>query len=80
MAYYFDLFFRSARYQNICRLLQMAEMYISSIEENHQSTRTILPHGTSFLGHPILLKIGLESSKEEYLVVVRLKLCSLLFK
>lgn len=48
----------------------MAEMYISSIEENHQSTRTILPHGTSFLGHPILLKICLDNPKEEYIIIV----------
>ncbi|GIY96412.1 ubiquitin carboxyl-terminal hydrolase 24 [Caerostris extrusa] len=39
---------KSEKFQSICRLLQIAERYISSIEENHASPRTILPHGTSF--------------------------------
>ncbi|KFM65449.1 Ubiquitin carboxyl-terminal hydrolase 24, partial [Stegodyphus mimosarum] len=60
---------RSSKFQNICRLLQIAERYISSIEESHLSPRTILPHGTSFLGHPLLLKICIDSTKEEYVVV-----------
>ncbi|CAL1268833.1 unnamed protein product [Larinioides sclopetarius] len=60
---------RSEKFQSICRLLQIAERYISSIEENHFSPRTILPHGTSFIGHPLLIKICVDSSKEEHLVV-----------
>ncbi|KAF8763443.1 Ubiquitin carboxyl-terminal hydrolase 24 like protein [Argiope bruennichi] len=60
---------RAEKFQSICRLLQIAERYISSIEENHFSPRTILPHGTSFIGHPLLIKICVDSSKEEHLVV-----------
>ncbi|XP_015922706.1 ubiquitin carboxyl-terminal hydrolase 24 [Parasteatoda tepidariorum] len=60
---------KSERFQNICRLLQTAERYISSIEENHPTPRTILSHGTSFVGHPLLLKICIESTKEEHLVI-----------
>ncbi|GFQ83735.1 ubiquitin carboxyl-terminal hydrolase 24 [Trichonephila clavata] len=60
---------RSERFQSICRLLQIAERYISSIEESHVSPRTILPHGTSFIGHPLLLKICMDASKEEHFIV-----------
>lgn len=60
---------RKASLQNICRLLQIAKYYVSSVEEAFISTRTILPHGSSFLGYPIFLRIYVDFTKEEYTLV-----------
>lgn len=56
---------RTNRSQNICRLLHLAERYISSIEEQHSAQRVILPHGVSFYGFPITLRVVSESLKDE---------------
>ncbi|XP_064477292.1 ubiquitin carboxyl-terminal hydrolase 24-like isoform X2 [Ornithodoros turicata] len=56
---------RSNRTQNICRLLHLAERYISSIEEQHSAQRVILPHGASFYSFPITLRVVSESLKDE---------------
>ncbi|XP_076309376.1 ubiquitin carboxyl-terminal hydrolase 24-like isoform X2 [Tachypleus tridentatus] len=56
---------RTARLQNIRRLLQLAIRYVSSIEELHTAPRSILPHGAFFIGYPLTLRVVLDSVKEE---------------
>lgn len=56
---------RTNRSQNICRLLHLAERYISSIEDQHSVPRVILPHGASFYGFPVSLCIVSDSLKDE---------------
>lgn len=65
---------RAAQLQSVRRILLIAERYICTIEEMHTAHRTILPHGSSFLGTPMVLKIIHETanSKEEFLVMVSL--------
>ncbi|KAL5016318.1 hypothetical protein ScPMuIL_005907 [Solemya velum] len=60
---------RSRRLQNIERLLWIAEAYILTVEEAHNTARTILPHGASFQGHQINLLITCESAKKEFMLV-----------
>lgn len=55
---------RTNRSQNICRLLHLAERYISSIEDQHSVPRVILPHGASFYGFPVTLCIVSDSLKD----------------
>ncbi|XP_022244007.1 ubiquitin carboxyl-terminal hydrolase 24-like [Limulus polyphemus] len=56
---------RTARLQNIRRLLQLAIRYVSSIEELHTAPRSILPHGAFYIGYPLFLRVVLESVKDE---------------
>lgn len=55
---------RTNRSQNICRLLHLAERYISSIEGQHSVPRVILPHGASFYGFPVTLCIVSDTIKD----------------
>ncbi|XP_064624443.1 ubiquitin carboxyl-terminal hydrolase 24-like isoform X2 [Lineus longissimus] len=59
---------KSAKLLNIERLLLVAEMYVSTVEETHTTSRTILPHGASFHGEPIKLNITCDSPKMEFTV------------
>jgi hypothetical protein len=57
---------------NVARLLLVAERYILLVEEQHPAQRTILPHGTSFHGHPITLLCSTEApTKMEFTIKVR---------
>ncbi|XP_062568779.1 ubiquitin carboxyl-terminal hydrolase 24-like [Saccostrea cucullata] len=60
---------RSIKLMNIERLLWIAEVYVLNVEENHQTTRTILPHGASFHGLQINLMITCESPKHEFMLL-----------
>lgn len=55
---------------NIERLLWIAEVYVLNVEENHHTTRIILPHGASFHGLQINLMITCESPKQEFILLV----------
>lgn len=66
------LFCRSIKLMNIERLLWIAEVYVLNVEENHQTTRIILPHGASFHGLQINLMITCESPKQEFMLLVSL--------
>jgi len=57
--------FRAICLQNIGRLLELTEKYVSTVEESHPTSRTILPHGLSFKGEPLNLHIVAEESKTE---------------
>jgi hypothetical protein len=57
--------------QNIRRLLELTEKYISTVEESHPVPRTILPHGMSFRGESLCLHIKAEESKNEFDIQVR---------
>jgi len=56
---------KSLRLQKIRRLLLLAEKYILSIEGLFDGRRTILPHGASFFGRPIVIRIRVESPKKD---------------
>lgn len=62
--------FRSIKLMNIERLLWIAEIYVLNVEENHHTTRIILPHGASFHGLQINLMITCESPKQEFILLV----------
>lgn len=62
--------FRSIKLMNIERLLWIAEVYVLNVEENHHTTRIILPHGASFHGLQINLMITCESPKQEFILLV----------
>lgn len=61
---------RSIKLMNIERLLWIAEVYVLNVEENHHTTRIILPHGASFHGLQINLMITCESPKQEFILLV----------
>ena len=61
---------------NIERLLWIAEVYVLNVEENHQTTRIILPHGASFHGLQINLMITCESPKQEFMLLVSILCCT----
>ena len=60
--FYFSL---GLRLQKIRRLLLMAERYIMTIEGLFDGKRSILPHGASFFGRPIVVRVRVESPKKE---------------
>lgn len=60
---------RSIKLMNIERLLWIAEVYVLNVEENHHTTRIILPHGASFHGLQINLMITCESPKQEFILL-----------
>lgn len=62
--------YRSIKLMNIERLLWIAEVYVLNVEENHHTTRIILPHGASFHGLQINLMITCESPKQEFILLV----------
>ena len=62
---------RSAKLQNIERLLLIAERYILAVEESHTVARTIFPHGASFQGYPVTMNIVCDSPKMEFTIQVR---------
>ncbi len=51
---------------SIERLLLIAERYVTSVEELHTATRTILPHGASFQGQPLTLYCVYEAHKTDF--------------
>jgi hypothetical protein len=51
-------------------LLELVEKYISTVEESHPVSRTILPHGLSFRGEPLLLHIKVEETKMDIEIMV----------
>lgn len=62
--------FRSACLRRVARLLELVEKYISTVEESHPVSRTILPHGLSFRGEPLLLHIKVEETKMDIEIMV----------
>lgn len=62
--------FRSAKYLVIERLLVLARMYITTVEDQYHDVRTILPHGASFQGPPITFQVCCESPRMEFPCVV----------
>ena len=61
---------RAAKLLVIERLLQLAETYVTTVEDQYTNPRTIQPHGASFQGPPITMHITSESPKNEFVVVV----------
>ncbi|RVE73915.1 hypothetical protein OJAV_G00036080 [Oryzias javanicus] len=57
---------RSTKLVIIERLLLLAERYVITIEDMYSVPRTILPHGASFNGHPVVLHITYESTKDTF--------------
>nr|XP_023674608.1 ubiquitin carboxyl-terminal hydrolase 24 isoform X1 [Paramormyrops kingsleyae] len=57
---------RSSKLVIIERLLLLAERYVITIEDLYSVPRTILPHGASFNGHPVILHITYESTKDTF--------------
>ena len=64
---------RSAKLLVIERLLKLAETYITTVEDQHLSPRTILPHGASYQGHPITMQVTCDSPKYDFVLVVSLE-------
>ena len=62
--------FRSACLRRVARLLELVEKYISTVEESHPVSRTILPHGLSFRGEPLVLHIKVEETKMDVEIMV----------
>ncbi|XP_071800380.1 ubiquitin carboxyl-terminal hydrolase 24-like isoform X2 [Asterias amurensis] len=60
---------RSAKLLVIERLLKLAETYITTVEDQHLSPRTILPHGASYQGHPITMQVTCDSPKYDFVLV-----------
>ena len=62
---------KGGRLQKIRRLIQLAERYVSSVEEAHSGNRVILPHAASFHGQPVRIKVIMEPKKDEFNIDVR---------
>ncbi|XP_077980970.1 ubiquitin carboxyl-terminal hydrolase 24-like [Glandiceps talaboti] len=60
---------RSAKMLIIERLLLLAERYVTTVEDNHSSSRTILPHGGSFQGQPIVMHCNCETPKGDFAIM-----------
>ncbi|XP_071953763.1 ubiquitin carboxyl-terminal hydrolase 24-like [Antedon mediterranea] len=60
---------RYARLLTIERLLQLAETYVTTVEDQHTCTRTILPHEASYQGHPITMHVSCDIPKHEFTLV-----------
>ena len=52
---------------SIERLLNLACLYIGTVEENYTLPRSFPPHGSCFHGYPIQLHINCESNKSEFI-------------
>lgn len=63
--FFYNVSCRSACLQRVARLLELVEKYISTVEESHPVSRTILPHGLSFKGEPLILRIKVEETKTD---------------
>ena len=64
---------KGVRLQMIRRLINMAERYVSAVEESHLGNRNLRPHATTFYGPPIQIKVIYESKKDEFMIEVRKK-------
>ena len=51
---------------SIERLLNLACLYISTVEDQYASPRSFPPHGSCFHGYPIQIHINCESNKSEF--------------
>ncbi|XP_070563005.1 ubiquitin carboxyl-terminal hydrolase 24-like isoform X2 [Ptychodera flava] len=60
---------RSAKLLIISRLLLLAERYVTMVEDNHPGARTILPHGASFQGQPIVMHCNCETPKGDFTIM-----------
>ena len=62
---------RAGKLLEIERLLQLAETYVVTVEDQFTSPRTILPHGASFQGHTITLHVTCtDTHRSEFVIVV----------
>ncbi|CAM1321691.1 USP24 (predicted) [Pycnogonum litorale] len=57
---------RATTLRNLKRILLIAIRYIHTIEELYEGPRTILPHGVSFHGHPIILNVSSDNDKNSF--------------
>ncbi|XP_033116308.1 ubiquitin carboxyl-terminal hydrolase 24-like [Anneissia japonica] len=60
---------RCVRLLTIERLLKLAETYVTTVEDQHTCTRTILPHEASYQGHPITIHVSCDIPKIEFTIV-----------
>ncbi|XP_038074652.1 ubiquitin carboxyl-terminal hydrolase 24-like isoform X2 [Patiria miniata] len=60
---------RAAKLLVIERLLKLAETYITTVEDQHLTPRTILPHGASYQGQPITMQVICDSPKYDFILV-----------
>ena len=56
---------RTSCLQHLRRVLQLAEYYISIVEENYQGKRSFPPHAATFTGKPIVLHVIGDNNKLE---------------
>eukprot|EP00057_Strongylocentrotus_purpuratus_P016370 XP_011670844.1 PREDICTED: ubiquitin carboxyl-terminal hydrolase 24-like [Strongylocentrotus purpuratus] len=61
---------RAGKLLEIERLLQLAETYVVTVEDQFTSPRTILPHGASFQGHTITMHVTCTDSHRSEFVIV----------
>ncbi|XP_041474973.1 ubiquitin carboxyl-terminal hydrolase 24-like isoform X2 [Lytechinus variegatus] len=61
---------RAGKLLEIERLLQLAETYVVTVEDQFTSPRTILPHGASFQGHTITMHATCTDSHRSEFVIV----------
>ncbi|XP_071490931.1 ubiquitin carboxyl-terminal hydrolase 24-like [Diadema antillarum] len=61
---------RTGKLLEIERLLQLAETYVVTVEDQFTSPRTILPHGASFQGHTITMHVACTDAHRTEFVVV----------
>ena len=64
---------KGVRLQMIRRLINLAERYVSAVEESHPGNRNLRPHATTFYGPPIQIKVIYESKKDEFMMEVTKK-------
>ena len=67
----FSLSNRGQTLRNVARVFQLLEAYVSSIEETFPGERSILPHGASYHGSSVEIRVYNDNSREEYTVHVR---------
>ena len=54
----------------IRRLINLAERYVATVEENYPGNRTMRQHATTFYGTPLQIKVIYESRKDEFFIDV----------
>ena len=54
----------------IRRLINLAERYVATVEENYPGNRTMRQHATTFYGTPLQIKVIYESRKDEFFIEV----------
>lgn len=59
---------RATHLLHVERLLQIVERYVMCVEEVHSAPRTILPHGATYLGLPLGLRIECGDRKQTFTV------------